>query len=64
MLDNFDDDTLVAAVALIAGRAIIEVSGNVTLERIPKIAAAGVDVISVGGLTHSAAAVDLGLDWK
>lgn len=63
LLDNFDDDALSAAVALIAKRAIIEVSGGVTLERIAVIAAAGVDVISVGALTHSAPAVDLGLDW-
>lgn len=64
MLDNFDDDALLDAVSIVAGRAVIEVSGNVTLERIPKIAAAGVDAISVGGLTHSARAVDLGLDWS
>lgn len=63
LLDNFDDATLAAAVKLVAGRALIEVSGGVTLERIPLIAAAGVDVISVGALTHSAPAVDLGLDW-
>lgn len=63
LLDNFDDAALAAAVAFVAGRALIEVSGGVTLERIPKIAAAGVDVISAGGLTHSARAVDLALDW-
>ena len=63
LLDNFDDATLMSAVALVAGRALIEVSGGVTLERIPRIAAAGVDVISAGALTHSAPAVDLGLDW-
>jgi nicotinate-nucleotide pyrophosphorylase (carboxylating) len=63
MLDNFDDDDLERAVARVAGRAIIEVSGGVTLERVPRIAAAGVDVISVGALTHSAPAADLALDW-
>lgn len=63
LLDNFDDDMLKEAVAINAGRALLEVSGGVTLERIPKIAAAGVDVISAGGLTHSAAAADLALDW-
>jgi nicotinate-nucleotide pyrophosphorylase (carboxylating) len=63
MLDDFDDDALKQAVAEIAGRALIEVSGGVTLERVPKIAAAGIDVISVGGLTHSAPAVDFALDW-
>lgn len=63
LLDNFDDAALREAVELIHGRAIVEVSGGVTLERVPVIAAAGVDIISVGGLTHSARAVDLGLDW-
>lgn len=64
LLDNFDDAALAAAVKLVNGRAIVEVSGGVTLERIPKIAAAGVDVISAGALTHSAPAVDLALDWS
>ena len=63
LLDNFDDDMLREAVAIAKGRALLEVSGGVTLERIPKIAAAGVDVISAGGLTHSAPAADLALDW-
>ncbi|GAB4215212.1 MAG: carboxylating nicotinate-nucleotide diphosphorylase [Sandaracinaceae bacterium] len=64
LLDNFDDATLREAVAFVAGRALVEVSGGVTLERVPVIAAAGVDVISAGGLTHSARAVDLALDWE
>lgn len=64
MLDNFDDDALHAAVERVAGRAVVEVSGSVTLDRIPRIAAAGVDVISVGALTHSVPAADLGLDWS
>lgn len=64
MLDNFADTQLQAAVALVAGRALVEVSGGVTLERVPMIASAGVDVISVGALTHSARAVDIGLDWS
>ncbi len=63
MLDNFDDRTLGEAVKLIAGRALTEVSGGVTLQRIPIIAAAGIDIISVGALTHSAPARDLALDW-
>ena len=63
LLDNFDDDMLKEAVAITNGRALLEVSGGVTLERIPKIAAAGVDVISAGALTHSAPAADLALDW-
>jgi nicotinate-nucleotide pyrophosphorylase (carboxylating) len=64
LLDNFDDAALAEAVAFVAGRAIVEVSGGVTLERIPIIARAGIDVISAGGLTHSARAVDLALDWE
>jgi nicotinate-nucleotide pyrophosphorylase (carboxylating) len=63
LLDNFEDAALAQAVAMVAGRAIVEVSGNVSLERIKGIARAGVDVISVGALTHSAGSVDLGLDW-
>jgi nicotinate-nucleotide pyrophosphorylase (carboxylating) len=64
LLDNFDDSTLKDAVTFVQGRAIIEVSGGITLNRIPRIAETGVDVISIGGLTHSARAVDLGLDWE
>lgn len=64
MLDNFDDAALKAAVKRVSGRAIIEVSGGVTLDRVAQIAAAGVDVISVGALTHSYRAADIGLDWS
>ncbi|HKH09123.1 MAG TPA: nicotinate-nucleotide diphosphorylase (carboxylating), partial [Agromyces sp.] len=49
-------------VARIAGRAIVEASGGVSLDAVAAIAATGVDVISVGALTHSARALDLGLD--
>ncbi|HMI92984.1 MAG TPA: carboxylating nicotinate-nucleotide diphosphorylase [Polyangiales bacterium] len=63
MLDNFEDAALPAAVARIAGRALVEVSGRITLARVAEIARAGVDVISVGALTHSAGSIDLGLDW-
>lgn len=62
MLDNFGLDDLRAGAALIAGRAIVEASGGVTLETVRAIAETGVDVISAGALTHSAAALDLGLD--
>ncbi len=62
MLDNFSLDDLRAGVELVAGRAIVEASGGVTLDTVGKIAATGVDVISVGALTHSARALDLGLD--
>ena len=64
LLDNFDDADLERAVSMIAGRALIDVSGGVSLARIPQIARHGVDVISVGALTHSARAIDLGLDWS
>jgi len=63
LLDNFDDTTLAEMVELVDGRAIVEVSGGVTLARVPGIAKAGVDVISVGALTHSPRAADLGMDW-
>ncbi|OYX48711.1 MAG: nicotinate-nucleotide diphosphorylase (carboxylating) [Micrococcales bacterium 32-70-13] len=62
MLDNFGLDDLRAGVALIAGRATVEASGGVTLDTVRAIAETGVDVISVGALTHSAPALDLGLD--
>ena len=62
LLDNFTTSQLRAAVLEIAGRALIEASGGITLDRIPEIAATGVDIISVGALTHSARALDLGLD--
>ena len=62
MLDNFTLDDLRAGVALIAGRAVVEASGGVRLDTVRAIAETGVDVISVGALTHSAPALDLGLD--
>ncbi|MGN7200966.1 carboxylating nicotinate-nucleotide diphosphorylase [Arthrobacter sp. SAFR-044] len=62
MLDNFSIEELKAGVALVAGRARVEASGNVNLETVAAIAATGVDVISVGALTHTVAALDLGLD--
>ncbi|HCG54912.1 MULTISPECIES: carboxylating nicotinate-nucleotide diphosphorylase [Brevibacterium] len=62
MLDNFSLADLRAGVELIAGRAVVEASGNVTLDTVADIAATGVDVISSGALTHSMRAIDLGLD--
>jgi len=64
MLDNFSTGELRAGVAKIAGRALVEASGGITLERIREIAATGVDIISVGALTHSVRALDLGLDIR
>ena len=63
LLDNFSTEDLKAAVRLIDGRAITEASGGVSLETVSEIAASGVDVISVGALTHSAPALDIGLDF-
>jgi nicotinate-nucleotide pyrophosphorylase (carboxylating) len=62
MLDNFSLADLRRGVEQIGGRAIVEASGGVTLESVQAIAETGVDVISVGALTHSAPALDLGLD--
>ncbi|MGP9536763.1 carboxylating nicotinate-nucleotide diphosphorylase [Brachybacterium sp. AOP43-C2-M15] len=62
MLDNFSLPDLVRGVQIIAGRAVVEASGTVTLETVADIARTGVDVISSGALTHSARHLDLGLD--
>ncbi|MCU1582446.1 MAG: hypothetical protein QOD27_410 [Microbacteriaceae bacterium] len=62
MLDNFSISELHEGVALVDGRAIVEASGSVTLDTIGEIARTGVDIISVGALTHSVRSLDLGLD--
>lgn len=62
MLDNFSNQQLVQGVAMVNGRALVEASGNVNLGTIAAIAQTGVDIISVGALTHSVRALDLGLD--
>ncbi len=64
MLDNFSLADLRAGVAQVAGRATVEASGGVSLETVRAIAETGVDVISVGALTHSPRALDLGLDVR
>lgn len=64
LLDNFSDEMVADAVRINQGRAILEASGNVSLQRVGVLAELGVDVISVGALTHSAAAADIGLDWE
>jgi nicotinate-nucleotide pyrophosphorylase (carboxylating) len=64
LLDNMTTEQLRAAVGIVAGRAKTEASGGVTLATVRAIAETGVDFISVGALTHSAAAVDLGLDFE
>ncbi|MBL7967797.1 MAG: carboxylating nicotinate-nucleotide diphosphorylase [Prolixibacteraceae bacterium] len=59
MLDNMDNETMRKSVDLIAGRAKVEASGNMTLERLREVAATGVDYISIGALTHSVSALDI-----
>jgi nicotinate-nucleotide pyrophosphorylase (carboxylating) len=62
LLDNMDDATVGEAVRLARGRVKLEASGNMTLERLPRIAATGVDFVSMGAITHSAGAVDISLE--
>ena len=64
LLDNMNPDMLAKAVAMVAGRAVTEASGRITPATAPQIAAAGVDLISIGWLTHSVAILDIGLDFK
>ncbi|GAB3546085.1 carboxylating nicotinate-nucleotide diphosphorylase [Arthrobacter tumbae] len=64
MLDNFSLEDLASGVKQVAGRALVEASGNVRLETIGAIAHTGVDIISSGALTHSVQALDLGLDIR
>jgi nicotinate-nucleotide pyrophosphorylase (carboxylating) len=61
MLDNMQAGQIRAEVQRIAGRAKVEASGNMTLERIPDVSAAGVDFISVGAITHSVRSFDFSL---
>jgi nicotinate-nucleotide pyrophosphorylase (carboxylating) len=62
LVDNMSTPDIRAAVARVSGRAKIEISGGVTLERIPELAATGADFVSVGALTHSAPAVDISFE--
>ena len=64
LLDNMDTATVRAATERVAGRALVEVSGRVRLERVRELAEAGVDIISVGALTTRAPWIDLGLDLE
>jgi nicotinate-nucleotide pyrophosphorylase (carboxylating) len=63
LLDNMNPDMLKQAVAMVGGRAVTEASGRITPATAPAIAASGVDLISIGWLTHSAAVLDIGLDF-
>jgi nicotinate-nucleotide pyrophosphorylase (carboxylating) len=64
MLDNMDPQAMREAVDLVAGRALVEASGGIGEESIRRVAAAGVDLISVGALTHSVRSLDISLDLK
>lgn len=61
MLDNMDLNDIHKAVRIVGGRALVEVSGGVTFDTLPEIADTGVDIISIGALTHSARAVDISM---
>ncbi|MGD0109710.1 MAG: carboxylating nicotinate-nucleotide diphosphorylase [Rhodopila sp.] len=63
LLDNMGPDMLRQAVGMVDGRAITEASGRIRPDTAPAIAASGVDLLSVGWMTHSAAVLDVGLDW-
>jgi nicotinate-nucleotide pyrophosphorylase (carboxylating) len=62
LLDNMDDATMAEAVRRAAGRVLLEASGNMTLARLPRVAATGVDFVSMGAITHSARAVDVSFE--
>jgi len=64
LLDNMNPDILAKAVAMVAGRAVTEASGRITPATAPQIAATGVDLISIGWITHSVGILDIGLDFK
>lgn len=64
LLDNMDDEAIAEAVRLIGGRALTEVSGGVTLERLPALARTGADFVSAGAITHQARAVDISFNLE
>jgi nicotinate-nucleotide pyrophosphorylase (carboxylating) len=64
MLDNMSPEMMSRAVLLINGNALVEASGGVNLESIEAIAMTGVNIISIGALTHSAPSCDIGMDWS
>lgn len=63
MLDNMAPELMAEAVRMVDGRCLIEASGGINLDTVAAVAASGVDIISVGALTHSALACDIGMDW-
>jgi nicotinate-nucleotide pyrophosphorylase (carboxylating) len=62
LLDNMDDAALAEAARCAGGRVLLEASGSMTVERLPRVAATGVDFVSMGALTHSAPAVDISFE--
>ena len=64
MLDNMPPDMMKQAMDVIAGRAVVEASGGITLDTVREVADTGVDLISIGGLTHSVTALDISLDLE
>ncbi|HLF05367.1 MAG TPA: carboxylating nicotinate-nucleotide diphosphorylase [Dehalococcoidia bacterium] len=64
MLDNMPVDLMRQAVRIIGGRAVVEASGGITLDTVRAVAETGVDLISIGGLTHSTKALDISLDLE
>ena len=63
LLDNMPADLMREAVEVVAGRALLEASGGITLDNVAEVAATGVDLISVGALTHSARALDISMEF-
>ena len=63
MLDNMSIGSMREAVEIIDGNAIVEASGGITINSVQEVAGTGVDIISIGALTHSAPACDIGMDW-
>ncbi len=64
LLDNMTTEQMRAAVQRIGGRALVEASGGIGLENVRRVAETGVDLISIGALTHSAPAVDISMGWR
>ena len=64
MLDNMPVGTMREAMAIVAGRAVVEASGGINLETVRDVAETGVDLISIGSLTHSTSALDISLDLE
>lgn len=64
MLDNMSPTMMREAVKIIGGNALVEASGGIALDKLAVVAGSGVDIISIGALTHSAPACDIGMDWS